>query len=113
MGIKRLSRTLTFSIQKSWRMSVVSSVLPMPFLSLSISDALSRVVDSRPSVVMTSWIHTRDQAYLGMCIRCVAYRISGIRRSAGLEIRSYGYGIQAEIHPLGIPGFYGIPTYFW
>ena len=70
-------------------------------------------VGSRPSVVMTSWIHTRNQAYLGMYIRCVACRISDIRCSAGLEIRSYGYGIPAEIRPFGIPGFYGIPTCFW
>ena len=69
-------------------------------------------VGSRPSVVMTSWIHTRNQAYLGIYIRCVAYRISDIRRSAGLKIRFYNYNISVEIRLFDILGFYDILIYF-
>ena len=62
---------------------------------------------------MTSWTHTRDQAYLSMYIRYVAYRISNIRRLMRLKIRFYGYDISAKVRPFDISGFYKIFIYFW
>ena len=62
---------------------------------------------------MNIWIPgVGDQAYLGMCIRYVAYRISDIEYSVRLEIRFYGYGIPAKVRLFDIVDYYEFsPTF--